>query len=70
MGIIHTAKKNIKAELFAKMAAEALEKQRCKNANITSLRVSQETQVIAYLVTFFADNVDLTISLMVYSNRE
>ncbi|XP_043272464.1 nuclear factor NF-kappa-B p100 subunit isoform X2 [Venturia canescens] len=45
MGIIHTAKKNIKTELVRKMMAEALEKHRCKNRNITSLRVSEETQI-------------------------
>ena len=46
MGIIHTAKKNIKDELVKKMTLEALEKQKCKNPNNRTLRVSEETQVL------------------------
>lgn len=45
MGIIHTAKKNIKDELVRKKKIEALEKWKQKNINVNSLSVTEKTKV-------------------------
>ena len=45
MGIIHTAKKNIKDELVRKKKIEALEKMRQKNVYGQDLSVTQVTKV-------------------------
>ncbi|XP_043464690.1 nuclear factor NF-kappa-B p110 subunit isoform X2 [Leptopilina heterotoma] len=45
MGIIHTAKKNIKDELVRKKKIEALEKWKQKNINVRSLNVTETTKI-------------------------
>ncbi|XP_033225142.1 nuclear factor NF-kappa-B p100 subunit isoform X2 [Belonocnema kinseyi] len=45
MGIIHTAKKNIKDELVRKKKIEALEKLRQKNVNVRTLSVTDLTKI-------------------------
>lgn len=44
MGIIHTAKKNIKDEIVRKKKIETLEKWRQKNVNLQSLSVTELTK--------------------------
>lgn len=45
MGIIHTAKKNIKEELIKKMRLECLEESRQKNPSIKSLSTREESRI-------------------------
>lgn len=44
MGIIHTARKNIKDEIVRKLRAEALEERKRSNVNAT-LSIREDTQV-------------------------